>query len=141
MIILIDTLFIFITNIVIFKKITNLQDNIIKNKIILFICIFAINILLHIIKALKYTCSRKLHETIYRSVFISCIAIIGYSLYTDLIYYDILSSYNILIASLIISLFVFFGKVLEIILLPKILRCYVNKINNRERAKSMDLDK
>ena len=93
------------------------KNNILKNKIILFIGIFIFQIMINSITKIKEDCKVSLNKLLIDAFFVSLVSIIGYSFYVDIVIMDPTNNFikslfankqtNALLISAIISLFVF----------------------------------
>jgi len=101
-----------------------MHDNLILNKLYIFIGIFLFQLIFDLIENTKNIKQKKLSEIIKDSVSIAIISVIGYSIYLDLLQMN--STHNIMsnitstkyinsaILSGIISIFVFIIKIIEL---------------------------
>lgn len=114
-------LFLFIL-IIFFLKFPNINNNqYILHKIILFISIFSFQFMIQIISKIRYKCKIYINDIATDSLLVATAAIIGYSIYNDLVYTNVINyDYNYkqkyLIVSLFIIAFIIFVKIFKLIL-------------------------
>ena len=112
------------------------KNNILKNKIILFIGIFIFQIMINSITKIKEDCKVSLNKLLIDAFFVSLVSIIGYSFYVDIVIMDPTNNFikslfankqtNALLISAIISLFVFIIRFFQRLFSEDIIKCEDN---------------
>ena len=105
------------------------SNNLLKNKLLLFVGFFIFQLVINSLTKLQSKCRPKISNIFNDSFFVSLLSVIGYSLYIDLITMkdtkDLIAPYldNKHLSSLLISgivvLFIFLVKVFQIVILGK----------------------